>query len=500
MTDDIVKHYEEEDAPSWISNENHFHSKNPHLHGLYGPIKEEHEFDALEVLEGEVPKDLNGVYVRNGANPRYESKGPHHWFDGDGMIHALTFENGKVSLKNKWVRTKHFDMESEAEKAIWPGYAMMRPDPEAPVGGGSDFAIKDAANTDVVWYNGSILSTFYQTGLPYKVDPKTLSTHGAETFNGKLPRQVSAHCKVDDATGELMFFDYNMEEPYMTYGVGDKNGNITNFAEIPLPGPRLPHDMAITENYSILMDLPLHWDDEQVKRGQYSLHFYKDKPSRFAVIPRHGGTEDIQWFEAKACYMYHTVNAYEKDGKIIMDGCAQQNPLKARQPGDTVIDRMIAASTWSDVRLYRWTFDLTTGETHEEFLDDTNVEFPMANIDHYHGKEYRYVYATLMPTDDLISFNGIYKYDLQERQKQIYHFPEGMSASETPFSPSDNSKAEDDGYLVCFLTDEESGNSEVNVFDARDVAKGPVCRLAVPYRVPAGFHSCWVNSEKLASS
>ena len=500
MASDIAKHYEQHDAPEWTSNENHYHSKNPHLHSVYGPIKAEHSIDSLEVIEGEVPKDLTGVYIRNGSNPRFESKGPHHWFDGDGMIHALNIKDGNVSLKNKWVRTKHFNMESEVQKAIWPGYANIRPDPEAPKGGGSDFAIKDASNTDVIWYNGAIFSTFYQTGIPYRVNPVTLETEGQETFNSKLPRQVSAHCKVDDATGEIMFFDYNMEEPYMTYGVGDKNGNLTNFTEIPLPGPRLPHDMAITENYSILMDLPLHWDDEQVKRGQYSLHFYKDKPSRFAVIPRHGSKDDIQWFDAKACYMYHTVNAYEKDGKVIMDGCAQQDPLTPRKPGDDIIDRMEAASTWKDVRLYRWVFDLATGEITEGFLDDTNVEFPMMNFDQYIGKEYRYIYATLMPKDDLISFNGIYKLDLQTKEKQIYEFPEGKCASETPFSPADNATDEDDGYLVCFLTDIETGESEANIFDAKDISKGPVCRLAVPYRVPAGFHSCWVNAKKLAST
>ena len=491
MTSKLIKDYEQYDTPQWTQSEESLHNVNPYLHGALGPTKFEHTIDELEVIEGEVPKDLTGVYVRNGANPRFESKGPHHWFDGDGMLHSLAFKNGKVSYRNRWIRTKHFNMESEHQKALWPGYAMPRPDPSSPRGSGSDYSIKDASNTDVVWHNGALLTTFYQTGIPYRVNPVTLETEGQETFNSKLPRQMSAHCKVDDETGELLFFDYNMEEPYLTYGVADKNGVLTNYVEIPLPGARLPHDMAITENYSILMDLPLHWN-----KGSHGLHYFKDRPSRFAVIPRHGSQQDIRWFEASACYIYHTVNAYEEDGKIIMDGCRQPDPLIPRKPGDGVIERMKSAGTWKDVKLYRWIFDLATGETTEQQLDDTNVEFPMINADWVSGKKHRYTYATLMPNDSLINFSGIYKFDHQTGEKQIYEFPAGTCGSETPFAPADNAINEDDGYLISFLTNGETGESEALVVDARNVSAGPVCRLKIPRRVPVGFHACWVSREK----
>jgi len=68
----------------------------------------------------------------------------------------------------------------------------------------------------------------------------------------------------------------------------------------------------------------------------------------------------------------------------------------------------------------RWTFDLKTGETHEEQLDDTNIEFPMMNADAYLGKPYRYAYATLMPDDALINFSGIYEYDHKTSEKQVW--------------------------------------------------------------------------------
>ena len=496
MNDTIIKEYEREDTPQWTSKETHLHSINPYLHGALGPTCYEHDIASLQVIEGQVPTNLSGVYVRNGPNPRFESKGVHHWFDGDGMLHALTFKDGQASYKNRWIRTRHFGMESESQQALWPGYAMPRPDPQAPKGGGTDFTLKDASNTDVVWHNGALITTFYQSGVPYRINPVTLETEGQETLNSRLPNQMSAHNKVDDETGEMLFFDYSMNKPYLSYGVVSKEGVLTNYVDIDLPGPRLPHDMAISRNYSILMDLPFYWNEQQLKQGQHSLQYHKDQPARFAIIPRHGDASDIVWFEAKPCYIYHVINAYEEGDTLVMDGCRMPDPYIERKPGDTILDRMQAVGTWLDTKLYRWVFNLKTGETTEYQVDNTNIEFPMMNQDAYHGKKYRYAYATIMPDDGPIAFAGVYKYDYETGERQIYHHPPGCCGSETPFAPSDNAVEEDDGYLIGFMTNGNTGESEAQVFDAKDVAKGPVCRLRIPCRVPVGFHSCWVNAGK----
>ena len=76
----------------------------PMLTDNFAPVPDEVTLDNLTVV-GEIPADLNGVYLRNGPNPRFEPKGAHHFFDGDGMIHAACFRNGKLTYRNKWVRT-----------------------------------------------------------------------------------------------------------------------------------------------------------------------------------------------------------------------------------------------------------------------------------------------------------------------------------------------------------------------------------------------------------
>jgi carotenoid cleavage dioxygenase len=165
---------------------------------------------------------------------------------------------------------------------------------------------------------------WYQCGLPYKFDAQTLETLGVENFRGALKRTVSAHAKVDEHTGELLFFDYATKAPFMTYSVVSANGELTHHTPIDLPGPRLPHDMALTEHYSILMDLPLFWDPQLLARNVHKVTYYPDLPSRFAILPRYGDNASVRWFEATPCFIYHVVNSWEEGDEIIRRG-AEQN-------------------------------------------------------------------------------------------------------------------------------------------------------------------------------
>jgi len=66
---------------------------NPYLAGNFAPVRSEDAFADLPVT-GEIPKGLNGSYYRNGPNPQFEPRDPnHHWFAGDGMVHAFHVAN-----------------------------------------------------------------------------------------------------------------------------------------------------------------------------------------------------------------------------------------------------------------------------------------------------------------------------------------------------------------------------------------------------------------------
>jgi carotenoid cleavage dioxygenase len=465
---------------------------NPYLAGLYEPVREERTDEALQVI-GELPPDLDGIYLRNGPNPRLDPVGRYHWFDGDGMLHAVRFQNGRASYRNRWVRTRGFEAEDGADAALFNG---VMENPSANPKLGLRLPLKDSANTDLVWFRDRVLALWYLAGEPYALDAESLDTIGVDDFGGTRTCQVSAHAKVDEATGELMFFDYGPTPPYMRHGVVGADGRVAHLVDIDLPGPRLPHDMAITANHSILMDLPLVADPVAARQGRHKIMFDNSMPARFGVIPRHGAGGEARWFEADPCYVYHSVNAWEEGDEIVLDLCRVTKPAP---PGDAVgpLAKMLSYLRL-DAHLYRYRFDLRTGAVREEQLDDDNTEFPTMDARKL-GTPTRYAYNMRISDESTLLFDGIVKYDTQSGATDRHWFGPGRWGSEAPFAPRPGGTAEDDGWLVSFVHDEGEQRSEVVVLDASDLAAGPVARVLLPGRVPIGFHATWVRGDQLTA-
>ena len=243
----------------------------PALSGNNAPVHDELVLDNLPVI-GELPTDLNGLYVRNGPNPYFEPNWRYHAYDGDGMLHALRFDRGQVSYRNKWVRTAALAEEQAAGQSLWTGIK------EPPRRDRPDEPLKNTSNTDVKFHAGRLISMWYRSGMPYAVDPLTLESLGAADYGGALSR-ISAHSRPDQHTGELLFFDYDSQPPYMQYGVIGPDRQLKHRIDIPLPGPRLPHDMAVTEHYTILHDFPLLQDEQARALGRYKVRFHADMPT-----------------------------------------------------------------------------------------------------------------------------------------------------------------------------------------------------------------------------
>jgi carotenoid cleavage dioxygenase len=466
---------------------------NPYLLGGYAPVDTEIEASDLEV-RGEIPSDLNGLYVRNGPNPRHLPAGRYHWFDGDGMLHALHLREGRAAYRNRWVRTVGFQRESRAGTALYRG--MVEPSTGNPQDGArrSHYrSLKDTANTDVVFHNGNLMAMWYLAGDPYRIDPATLATLGTEEWGGRRQGCVSAHAKVDEHTGELLFFDYGPEPPYMWYGVVDAGGVLCHYVPVPLPAARMPHDMAITEHHSILMDLPLFADPEVFAAGRHRLVFDRDLPARFAVIPRYGSPGQVRWFEADPCYVYHSINAWEEGDEIVLDLCRTRQPKPPPQPFTGPLESVLEYLRL-DAQWYRYRFDLRSGRTAEGPLDDLNTEFPMINTSRL-GRPSRYSYHVSVENSYTTLFDGIVKYDNHTGAATRYAFGPGRWGSEAPFASRPGAVAEDDGYLVSFVYDEGDGHSECVIVDAATMSE--VGRVIIPQRIPNGFHGCWVPQETL---
>ncbi len=475
--------------------------ENPYLSGNYAPVHTEIVASDLEVI-GALPSDLSGVFVRTGANPMFRPKGRYHWFDGDGMIHAVTIGGGCATYRNRFIETRGLAVEREAGQAVYTGL-LERPNPRLPGG-----PFKNTGNTDIVFHAGQLLALWWMGGDVYACSLPDLDTLGIQDYGGRLERGMTAHAKVDPRTGQLVFIDYGPRPPYLTCGSVDRTGNLEYQVTVDLPGQSLQHDLAITQNHAVLIDPALIIDRSRPGVGNEKVVFDRGRPTRLGLFERTGRKRgqtpetqaDVTWFATEPCYMYHTINAWEQGDDVVVVGCRIADPLVG-DPNLGANAKKVASLAHLRIEpyLYRWVLNRKTGSVQEQQLDDALTEFPRIN-DHYLGVRSRYTYNPRVHPGETLLFDGFIKYDLDGSGTQVHAYTPGWFGGEVVFAPRDGGQGEDDGYLLTYVSEFASGRSEVQVFDARRPEDGPIARVVVPQRVPEGFHAQWVPAASVAAS
>jgi carotenoid cleavage dioxygenase-like enzyme len=454
---------------------------NPFLRGNFAPWREEGFLDGLQVI-GEIPRDLNGTFFRAGPNPAFEPEGRYHWFDGDGMVHAIKIENGRASYRNRWVESDGLKEERKAGRALYRGIIGMS-GTEAPT-------IKVTANTNIVAHAGKLLA-LVESSLPTEMAPCTLATIGLYDFGGKLGTAMTAHPKMDPETGEMLFFGYAPFPPFLTYHVADRNGALTRSEVIEVAWPSMMHDFAITKDYVIFMLAPVVFDFANVGKNGSLFTWEPERGAKLGVMPRNGGNADVRWFDIDPCFVFHPMNAYAENGVITLDVARYEQLLfmdtaAARNPG------------WRDknvARLHRFTIDLAKGTVGSTPLDDGDGEFPRVD-ERLLGRKHRYGYMALTGPEGCPSgvpvWTSVRKYDLERGTTETRNFGAGNGVGEPLFVPRGNAAGEDDGYVLVLNYDQDRDASAFFVLDAKNIAAEPLAEIRVPHRVPYGFHGNWV--------
>jgi carotenoid cleavage dioxygenase-like enzyme len=463
----------------------------PFLTGIYAPVYDELDAHDLPVT-GKIPAQLSGVYMRNGANPQFAPLGRYHWFDGDGMIHAVYLDGGRARYKNRWVETPGLRHERSANSALFGGILNFQFPPAELMEECGIF--KNAANTNIVAHANKYLA-LWEGGFPSEID-RELDSKGLWDFDGKLVGAMTAHPKWCPQTGEMMFFGYDpvAGPPFLRYHVADSMGALTHTAEIELPRGVMMHDFLTTRNYSLFFDLPAVVA-ASMTGGQM---WQPEHGARIGVIPRHGAGSDARWFEIDPCYVFHFLNAFE----VVGSGAAGAETIVAygcRMPGidldfEAREDDIGGLAAVDGIGLTKWTIDLATGTCTEERVHDLRSDFPRLHDDLL-GLPHRWGYASATLDGPMtIGFNGIIRYDLESGAELTYAFGEGISIGEAVFAADAEGSGEQDGWLMVYATDMASGNTDFCIIDARDMAAGPVARIHLPQRVPSGFHGNWMPS------
>lgn len=463
--------------------------KNPFLEGNYGPVKEEITADTLKVI-GQLPAELDGMYVRNGPNPQFPPLGGYHWFEGDGMLHGVRIRDGKASYRNRWVRTAAWEYEHKAGKAMLGSFTDPPKNPSLLTSGPP----RNKANTALVWHDGRLLA-LWEGGEPHTIAVPSLDTKGPHKYDGKLKHAFTAHPKVDPATGEMLFFGYNMMfKPHLQYSVVDAKGQIARTTTVELPRGVMMHDFAVSQKHTLFLDLPETFSLERAMKGQPPLRFEPELGARIGVLSRYGDGKEVKWFSITPCYVFHTLNAYEEGDEVVLLACRFKEFPQGLNFGDAphpAENRLgpVGASPY----LYRWRLNLKTGTVKEGPLDDVAGEFPRLN-ETLTGKSSRYGYLAREGGEFL---DAILKYDLTKGTREEHAFGKGRSCGEAVFVPRHGAKQEDDGWLITFVHDAPSGKGELVVVNAQDFKSPPVARVLIPARIPFGFHGLWLDGKVL---
>jgi carotenoid cleavage dioxygenase len=431
--------------------------------GNYAPVHDElTEFDLP--VEGSIPAELNGWYLRNGPNPR---AGEGHWCVGDGMVHGVRLENGRAAwYRNRWVRTESFE----------------RPVPLYNDDGSRNLH-SSIANTHVVRHAGKTLALM-EFSLPYEIS-NDLQTLGVYDFGGTLTDSMTAHPKICPKTGEMHFFGSgNIFEPHVSYHRADADGRLTVSRPIEVPALTLMHDFALTAQYVVFLDLPLVFNLGVALARSYE----RDLPyrwddhyqARLGVLRRDDPYGQLRWFDIDPSFVFHVVNAYD-----------------AASPGRNtiVLEVLRYGEMWrqdsnfgGDAALWRWTLNLDTGVVEERQLDDRGVEFPRVD-DRLAGTAARYSVA--------VGSSALVRYDLQDDTAVEHRFGRGGHGSpgapaEAVFAPAAGQPDELSGWYLTYVYDPQADSSDLVIIDASDFAGEPVARIRMPRRVPHGFHGNWI--------
>ncbi len=460
----------------------------PQLTGNFAPIRMECDVpDAI--IRGDLPDDLNVTYFRNGPDPQFPPRGRHHWFGGDGMLHRFHIQNGRVSYSNRWMRTVKWKLEHEAGESLFSAFNPMEND-ERVAGVETD----GLANTNVVWHGGKLLA-LEEAHAPFAVDPDTLESLGAWTFDGALTGPMTAHPKMDPKTGEMLFFGYMADEPFgagLSYQVVNAEGRLTRSEQFQAPFASMMHDFITTDEHVIFPVFPLTGSLERAMQGQPAFAWEPDKGTHIGVMPRNGSVEDMRWFETDPCYVFHPLNAYTDGNRIIAHVMQfEEAPLFPHLDGSPPDPEK------ANARLCEWVIDLgdNSNSVKRTYLDDITGEFPRLD-ERFAGLAYRHgYYAASTAGDGGLGFDAVVHHDLEKGDKSLYTLPEGDRTGEPVFVPTSQDAPEGEGYLLSTIYRAVENRSDLAVFDAENVADGPIACAELPHRVPHGFHGNWKYND-----
>jgi beta,beta-carotene 9',10'-dioxygenase len=462
-------------------------SRPGYAHGLE-TLDSEIELDSLPV-EGAFPEWLTGTLLRNGpAKFEVGERTVNHWFDGLAMLHKFSFAGGRVSYANRFLqsgaqraaeerRISYSEFATDPCRSIFKRAAtLFRPRPS------------DNCNVNLTRLGDEYIA-MTETPLPIAFDPETLETLGVAFRPPGI--HATAHPHHDPARGELIAYvtHFGPRSEYRVFAQRDR-ATQRRIAAMRVSEPSYMHSFALTERYAVLVAFPLVVNPLRLASGARPfIENYRWKPeqgTRVLVFDRENG-ELRGRYEAEPCFSFHHVNAFERNGELIVDMAAYEDA--------TIVDSLYLERLRAEppppsalARLWRYRIDLDRSKVDEEQLSDAPLELPRIDYRERNGRPYRYVYGVGAPGagEENEFLDRLLKIDAATGAALEWPEP-GAYPGEPVFVPAPESdRAEDEGVLLSVVLDATAATSYLLVLDAASM--GELGRARVPHHIPFGFH------------
>jgi carotenoid cleavage dioxygenase-like enzyme len=441
----------------------HRPNANPYMAGNLAPVEREVTAFDLPVV-GEIPAELEGRWLRNGPNPPGAVDLKHHWFTGAGMVHGVRLRGGKA----EWYRNRYVS-------------------PDSPDGLGGP-------NTNVGGFAGTTWAMVEAGGQPVELSYE-LESKGVNAFGGTLPGPFSAHPKYDPATGELHAVGYHWPDlvDRVQYIVVAGNGLVTSVTDIPVPDMPMMHDMSLTPTYAVFYDLPVTVNFDLFGAGyNFPFAWAPDRPARVGLLPRRADNgnataDQIIWCDVDPCYVFHPLNAYDDNGKVVVDVCRYDSMM---------VNDHIGPFGDSMPTFDRWVIDPVARRVTETRIDDRPQEFPRHNPK-VGLQRHRFGYTSELSTTNGVAHGATIKIDVEAGTTEAHEYGRGRGGAEPIFVPAADGTAEDAGWILSVVYDVTTDQSELCILDAQDITGPEVARIELPQRVPLGFHGNWVADSSV---
>jgi all-trans-8'-apo-beta-carotenal 15,15'-oxygenase len=461
----------------------------------YRSLREEFDY-WIDDIEGTLPSDLRGTLFRNGPGLLdVNGQRIHHPFDGDGMICAIAFKDGRAHFRNRFIRSEGFLAEQSAGEILYRGVFGTQK-PGGWLANAFDFRLKNVANTQVIYWGGKLLA-LWEAAEPHRLDPNTLETLGVERFDGVLQpgSAFAAHpwidpsCEADGGAPCLVNFSIKpgLSTTITIYEL-NRHAQVIRQHAHSVPGFAFIHDFAITPNYCIFFQNPVTFNPLPyvfgVRAAAECIRFRPDQPTQVILIPRHS-PEQIRQLTTHAGFVFHHANAFEENGEIIVDSiCYSEFP--SVDPDQDY--RTVNFDDLPPGQLWRFHISPKIQVIRRYQIDERCVEFPAMHPD-YVGHRYQYLYSgAAHAATGNAPLQAILKLDHETGQQQLWSAAPKGYVGEPVFVPRPDAKVEDDGWVMTLVYDAQRQKSELVILAANAIAQGPIARLRLKHHIPYGLH------------